>query len=116
MSAPLAGPYPHRSTTTLWVRRRAARREEDASRGYTILCSPQRLAPGSGPGRQARRQATWRLIYTWSAALGEAVFVGVRGGGGARWHPELGEDVADVAGDGLIAEEKVGGDGAVALT
>lgn len=49
------------------------------------------------------------------ASSDEAVFVGVGGGGGPRWQAELGEDVLEVACDGVLADEQLGADFAVGL-
>src|SRR5690242_12343357 len=49
------------------------------------------------------------------AASDEPVLVGEGRGGGARGHTELGEDVAQVALDRLLAEDELGGDRLVAV-
>ena len=67
------------------------------------VCSRSRVA------RDARSSMISR------AASGEVVLVCVHGGGGTRRHVQLGEDVAHVAGDRLLAEEQVRGNGAVGL-
>src|SRR6266511_6480765 len=74
-----------------------------------------------GASRRSPHRAKYpnRRVYgTWvilCRPLQEVVLVGVGGGGRARGYAQLGEDVAHVAGHGLLAEEQVSGDRVVGL-
>src|SRR5919106_735585 len=62
---------------------------------------------------QFRDRAMWMILC--SGLPSEAVLVGVRGGLGPRRQSQLGEDVADVSRNRLLADEELGRDRAVGL-
>src|SRR5215211_3116955 len=87
------------------VRRRELRRQD---------CPDARTAGG---GRlRGNPASSWsvRWVVPCSGSA-DPVLERVRRGGGARADAELGEDVADVPFDGLLAEEQLGGDRPVAV-
>src|SRR5829696_2939634 len=74
----------------------------------------------SGTGRRASPEPpksgrAGRWVVPPSGGSDQPVLVGPGGGGGPRGHPELGEDVADVAVHGALAQHQLGGDGPVGL-
>src|SRR5262245_32283263 len=62
---------------------------------------PPRLRDNSPFCGQIRR-------WPWVVLPNQAVFVGVGGGGGARGHVQLAEDVAHVPIHGLLAQKQLG--------
>ena len=56
-----------------------------------------------------RRVAQWGPL-AWMRRSEQAMFVGIRRGGGAGADVELGEDVGEAAGNGLLAEDQLGRD------
>jgi len=57
--------------------------------------------------------ASWVILCRFAAD--QLVFEGVRGRRGSARQIQLAEDVTHVAGDGLLADVKIGGDAAIGL-
>src|SRR5690242_19060571 len=96
------------------------RRLHDHSTSVRVwdLCSADIIAPGKSArvGRiaQSCRSAAWVILCRSVAESGdEIVLVGIASSRRPAGQAELGEDVAEVTGDGLLADAESVGDGAV---
>src|SRR4029078_8773787 len=76
--------------------------------------SPTRSVIAGSPRNRCSSMAAGAGIM-WVRPSDEVVVIGVGGRSGARRDAELREEVAHVAGDGPVADEELGGDGAVRL-
>ena len=113
----------HHSRSRTWRPASRWRDPRSSSRHWCATCTDAgRGAEGSGAraglgahrdaleGPTSRRQPAPRSSCPLTAASDHTVLEGEGRGGGTGADVELGEDVGEVAGDGLLAEDQLGGD------